>query len=303
MSPPTRLALVLALALPGCGLLDGGTGGTTEAATFGTAATFVPTTGEPAYCVGVDDCPPAAICQRVQCIDDACVYTLRAADQLDDDIPGDCQSYLCDGAGAGVLVDDEADLPDDGNSCTVDLCSPDGGPEHTPQEPGSTCDGGYCHADLSCQACPERETCEDTTSEPNQTQSKAFALPEVSDSDGIAYHCETLGTADDVDWFSFDTVDVVLGKVAPSVVVDPADLEVCAYFQCKNAGTKVTCPDGTTADNAPLGQQGCCGHGSFMPYLDCKGIDEDASVWLTVRRDPEVPDSPSCINYQLGFEY
>ena len=60
MSLPLRL-LALALTLPGCGLFDGGSGGTTEAATYGTAATFVPTTGEPMVCVGVDDCPQAEI--------------------------------------------------------------------------------------------------------------------------------------------------------------------------------------------------------------------------------------------------
>jgi hypothetical protein len=298
----TRLGLALTLSLSACGLLDDGVGDTTEAATFGTAATFVPTTGEPVHCLAPDDCPPAAICQRVQCIDDACVYTILANGQPSDDAPGDCQSYLCDGADGFTPVDDPDDLPDDGNSCTVDVCGPEG-PEHAAVDPGTACDGGYCHADLSCKPCAERETCEDGGAEPNQTQSNAFVLPQVSDADGIGYQCEALGSADDVDWFTFDAIDSVLGKVAPTIVVDPEDLEVCAYFQCKNAGTAVVCPDGTVADNSPLGPQGCCGHGSFAPYIDCKGIDEDASVWIAVRRDPELPDPPDCVNYQLGYEY
>ncbi|MBK9753705.1 MAG: hypothetical protein IPO88_09400 [Nannocystis sp.] len=306
-----RLVPTLALLLlPACGLLDGASAGASEgdseAATFGTAATFVPTTGEPTHCVGVDDCPAAALCERVQCIDDACVYTRRAAGQPDDDIPGDCHSYVCDGNSGATPVDDLNDLPDDGNSCTVDACSPDAAPENTPQDPGSPCDGGYCHADLSCQPCAERETCEDTSlAEPNETQSKAFALPQQSDADDITYLCEALGSPGDVDWFTFDAIDSVLGKVAPAVVGDPDDLQVCVYFQCKNAGTKVVCPGDSVADNAPLGQQGCCGFGSFQPYLDCKGLDEDASVWIEVRRDPDLPADPpaSCVNYQLGYEY
>lgn len=300
MSAPHRLGLALALLLPACGLLDGATGASTGVATDDTAATSVPTGGAPNHCVGVDDCPAGELCERVQCLDSACVYTLREAGEVDDDAPGDCQSYQCDGAGGFTPVDDPADLPDDGNSCTVDACSP--APAHTAMDPGSPCDGGYCHADLSCQPCAERETCEDTTSEPNQTQSNAFALPQISDDDGPAYSCEALGP-DDVDWFHRDAVDSVLGKVAPMLVVDPPGLAVCVYFQCKEAGTKVVCPEGSLADNAPLGQQGCCGHDTFMPYLDCKGLDEDAEVWLSVRRDPEAADSPSCINYQLGFEF
>jgi hypothetical protein len=228
----------------------------------------------------------------VQCIDDACVYTILANGQPSDDAPGDCQSYLCDGADGFTPVDDPDDLPDDGNSCTVDVCGPEG-PAHAAVDPGTACDGGYCHADLSCKPCAERETCEDGGAEPNQTQSNAFVLSQVSDADGIRYQCEALGSADDVDWFTFDAIDSVLGKVAPTIVVDPEDLEVCAYFQCKNAGTAVVCPDGTVADNSPLGPQGCCGHGSFAPYIDCKGIDEDASVWIAVRRDPELPDPPT----------
>lgn len=297
-----RPGLALALLLPACGLLDDGTGDTDEAATYGTAATFVPTTGEPTPCITADDCPPAAICQRVQCIDGACVHTILAAGQSSDDLPGDCASYLCDGADGYAPVDDPADLPDDGNSCTVDLCQA-GVPDHSPVEPGTACDGGFCHSDLTCQPCAERDTCDDDGAEPNQTQSKATVLAQVSDHDGVRFECDALAGGDDLDWFRFDAVDSVLGKVAPTIVLDRDNLEVCAYFQCKNAGTAVACPEGTLADNSPLGQQGCCGRGSFSPALDCKGIDEDARVWISVRRDPERSDPDECINYQLGHEY
>lgn len=312
-APLTRPGLALARSLTACAVLAGcdlltgcsvpasSSDAGTQDSGQDTGATTPPTTGEPHHCIDADDCPPAALCEHVRCIDDACVYTDLADGDPDDDAPGDCRSHVCDGKGGGTPIDDPADLPDDGNSCTVDVCDP--GPMHTVLDPGSACDGGYCHADSSCQPCAEREGCDDTSpAEPNQTQSNAHPLAQVSDNDPLTYQCEALGDAADVDWFRLDAVDSVLGTVAPAVVIDPPELAVCVYFQCKSAGTGVTCPDDTVAANAPLGQQGCCGHGSFAPDIDCQGREEDASVWLVVRRDPEA-DAPSCINYQLGYEY
>lgn len=299
---PARLGLALAVLLPACSVpadsADAGTQGTTQAS----AASLEPTTGEAYRCVGGDDCPAPPICEAVQCIDDGCVYSKLPGGEPSDDRRGDCRSYVCDGEGDGAAVDDPADLPDDNNRCTLDVCDP--GPKHTAVTPGSACEGGYCHADLSCQPCAERLTCEDTSAaEPNQSQSNAHPLAKLDDDDDRRHACEALGSADDVDWFRFDAIDTVLGKVAPAIALDPPELAVCIYFQCKNASTGVTCPDATVAANAPLGQQGCCGHGSFAPALDCGDADEDASVWLVVRRDPEAPAEPSCINYQLSYEY
>ena len=71
------IGVALALLLPACGLLDGTTGDSTGVATDDTAATSVPTGGAPNHCVGVDDCPAGELCERVQCLDSACVYGER----------------------------------------------------------------------------------------------------------------------------------------------------------------------------------------------------------------------------------
>jgi hypothetical protein len=300
--PRPRIVAVLVLLLPACGLLDGTNGDETDGEPASTGATSTPTGGGPIACVIASDCPSPAPCQQVDCEEDLCVYTPREDGEVVDDVHGDCHALVCDGDGEAAPQTDDSDLPVDGNDCTADLCA--GGLPDNPGLPvGTACNGSQvCHADLSCQPCPVRETCSDTSpDEPNETQSQATKLPAVGDDEDAAYLCEVLGSPADVDWFTYTTVDTTLGAVEPAVNASPADPLVCMYFQCQAGGTNVVCPDGTVADAAPLGQQGCCGHGAFFPYVDCKGFNEDATVWLQVRHQTE--DPPDCLNYQVGYAY
>lgn len=294
--------LALALLAAACNS-PGGDGGT-EATSAASEVSGTPTSGAPQACGAVTQCPPPALCETVDCLDELCTYPPQPVGEFDDDQPGDCQRWRCDGEGSATPTPDVTDLPDDGNACTVDQCGASG-PEHLPQAPGSACDGGFCHDDLICRPCPARDSCvDDSAAEPNETQSQAHKLPQRSDDDGLAYLCEALGGPEDVDWFTLETVDVVLGKVAPGIVGEPASLRLCMYFQCSFGGTDVVCPEGSVADNAPLGQRGCCGVGGFAPQIDCQGFVEDATVWLRVAHDPEAAgEPPACLLYQVGYEY
>lgn len=304
MSSRLALAPGLALALvSACGMVAGAD---EETGASGPGTSSGVPTGGPVGCVAADDCPGPAVCEAVACSDSVCAYTPRAAGERDDDAPGDCRRHVCDGAGGSELVEDGADVPDDGDACTDDLCS-DGQPQNVALAPGSACAGGFCHADGVCRPCPERDGCvDDSAAEPNETQGKAHALPSLRDDAGLAYLCEALGGPGDVDWFTLGTRDVALGDVAPAVAVDPAGPTTCMYFLCKQGATSVACPEGATADNAPLGQQGCCGVGSFAPKVACDGSSADATVWLRVAHAPTQPGDPpppDCLNYQLGYEY
>lgn len=298
MPRPRIPAVLLALLVPACSVPgDGDTDSGDDSTEYG--ASSLPTGG--AGCLVADDCPPADPCQLLACEDGACVYTPREAGELVDDVAGDCASLVCDGDGAANSQSDPDDRPDDGVACTEDVC--DGGPQNLPLPPGSACDATFvCHADLTCQPCPERTGCaDDSLAEPNETQGDAAALPTVRDDADPAYLCEALGSQGDVDWFVFTTIDTTLGEVAPAVDPTPGDPLVCMYLQCQAGGTNVGCPDGTAPAIAPLGQQGCCGHAPFSPTIDCNGFDEDATVWLQVRHDSESP--PACLHYQLGYAY
>lgn len=55
-------------------------------------------------------------------------------------MPGDCGVYVCDGHGNVVLAEDLSDAPpDDGNTCTIEMC-----PAPIPAPPGVPCPGGVC---------------------------------------------------------------------------------------------------------------------------------------------------------------
>ncbi len=312
MSRHAALRLALALALPACGLLADPGDAETETETSAEAAgeQGLPTTGGPASGCILDaaDCPSPALCEQVECLEQRCVYTPIAADAHDDDTPGDCRRHVCDGAGGSAPVADDTDLPDDANACTLDQCTALG-PENLPREPGSACDdGGYCHADLHCRDCPERDTCvDDSAAEPNESQSAARQRPKITDADDPDHACEALGSPGDVDWFRLEAVDLAIGKVAPTFTLSPPELQLCVYFQCKQGGTTVTCPEGSVAANAPLGQLGCCGVTAIAPQIDCKDFNEDATLWLAVRHDPggsgEPPEPPACLAYQLDYAY
>jgi hypothetical protein len=74
---------------------------------------------------------------------------------------GDCQAVVCDGQGAAVSVDDDSDVPSDGNACTLDLCS-GGVPSHAPAPAGSACGPGgqlACDGAGTCVGCKQDSDC------------------------------------------------------------------------------------------------------------------------------------------------
>jgi hypothetical protein len=221
MLRPRILAALLVLLAPACGLIGAGDSDG-DGENTDDNATLVPTTGT-RTCDGDDDCPAPAPCERVACDDGRCVTTPRPAGDVVDEELGDCQNLVCDGDGAATPQSEPADIPDDGVACTDDVCEP-GGPVNIPRPAGSPCDAAFvCHDDLSCQPCPARDGCADTSpAEPNETQSQATTLAQLLDDQDPAYLCETLGAADDVDWFTFTAVDTTLGAVAPAVDPTPA---------------------------------------------------------------------------------
>lgn len=96
--------------------------------------------GSCVQCLGDTDCPPTGNeCAVPVCLSGACGTTWAPAGQpTTTQTPGDCQVNQCDGLGGVVSVNDAADLPDDGNVCTIDQCAM-GVPTHTPFVDGTSC--------------------------------------------------------------------------------------------------------------------------------------------------------------------
>jgi len=106
------------------------------------------------------DCPGAdSECGVRTCNGGVCGMDILINDQpLSSQIYGDCKTVKCDDKGNKVVVDDDADVYDDGNACTKDECT-NGVPGNSPDmgmcgPPGAMCDMSgacvQCLADTDC---------------------------------------------------------------------------------------------------------------------------------------------------------
>ena len=120
-----------------------------------------------APCSTPDDCPGIDdACRWRTCTGGACGQAAAAdSTPLPVQVAGDCQRQVCL-AGSAIQTTDAADVPDDGNLCTIDACAGHV-PTHAPVTretacgSGSVCDGaGQCVGCLVATDCPgEDGTC------------------------------------------------------------------------------------------------------------------------------------------------
>jgi len=113
-------------------------------------------------CATAANCPGQDTeCSVRACLNGGCVVALVASGTvLQTQVAGDCHSRRCDGQGQVAQVNDDTDLPDDGNPCTRDVCT-SGAPSNPPASSTTTCgtsqlcDGlGHCVGCLTGADCP-----------------------------------------------------------------------------------------------------------------------------------------------------
>ena len=119
----------------------------TDGAATGSALFYLVSEGA---CSGDADCPPTGnACIDAVCSSHTCTTVPKPYGYvLPNQIIGDCQDTVCDGAGNTFQSADDLDAPDDGNSCTIDFCS-SGTPQHQPRADGTVCadgDGSECES-------------------------------------------------------------------------------------------------------------------------------------------------------------
>ena len=74
-------------------------------------------------------------------------------------LPGDCKVLECDGSGTAVSVEDDTDLPVDGNACTDDVCTA-GTPSNPPLAAAVSCGGrNLCDGQGHCVGCTVAADC------------------------------------------------------------------------------------------------------------------------------------------------
>lgn len=130
------------------------TDGTTSTTTDASTSTDATTTGG-SDCVADPDCETGNVCVVGTCdpASGTCLF-----ENLDGQAPagaqtsGDCTMVVCD-QGTPVDVDDDTDLPVDGDDCTEDLCTA-GVPSNPPAPEGTMCGAmGLCDGAGACVGC------------------------------------------------------------------------------------------------------------------------------------------------------
>jgi len=153
-----------------------------------------------------------------------------------------------------------------------------------------TCGKGLtCNADDLCEVA----LCDAKDDEVNDDPNEPTVLTDVGGVDETAMASSQLSGDVDVDWFRHHCAEPFNGLTSPSLdVTVPDGVRACVFLDCDQGGNpEFTCPDGTTADNAPLDNlPGCCitGSGSFE-IIDPNCPDssnDDVSAYLRFDQGP-----------------
>ena len=263
-APLSILALAFAgtLSSGGCGSPDptgtGGSGGAGASTTTTTTSTSTSTGG----CTAASECPGTDTdCEARSCVAGVCGFTFSAAGTATTaQTAGDCQASVCDGMGATTAQDDDADILDDQNDCTADVCMA-GAPENKPLESGMACTGGggkVCDGGGKCVECVVAAACASGVCEKNNCIA-ASCLDKVKNN-----------TETDVDCGGADCNPCAEGKVC-AAGTDCIDT-ICTAGLC----AKATCSD--TAKNGAETDVDCGGGVCVTcgPDLGCK-LDADCT--------------------------
>ena len=114
-------------------------------------------------CLTDGDCGTATACTTFTCntATNVCttVYTGKGMGDPGGGAVGDCMKVTCDGQGGPQMVIDDADIPDDGNLCTTDVCT-GGMASHPFTVAGSSCGGTLqCDDAGKCLGCTKNSNC------------------------------------------------------------------------------------------------------------------------------------------------
>jgi hypothetical protein len=119
----------------------------------------------PADC---DHLPVDDECQTRTCVAGVCAQTFTPLDtplNASQQIAGDCEVDVCDGAGVVKTNIDNLDVPVDGNDCTKDVCT-NGVPSNPNEDVNTACGAGgvlVCDANGVCVGCNSDAQCDADT--------------------------------------------------------------------------------------------------------------------------------------------
>ena len=127
---------------------------------------------------------------------------------------GNCHSIVCDGEGGLSVEVDDANVPDDNNPCTEDLCS-NGTPSNPPEAQGQSCGGALtCDGNGNCKGCTAASDCPGTDDDCDQRSCTAGVCGHVYTAANTSTSSQTTGDCKQ---------NVCNGLGAVSVIFDQSD--------------------------------------------------------------------------------
>lgn len=128
--------------------------------------------GQPAVCDGLGACvecnvaadcvnlPPDDECQQRACINNTCGQSFTPmGTPISMQTVGDCRQVVCNGAGATMVENLDADVPEDNNLCTQNVCT-NGVPSNPNEAQGFSCGNPLvCDGNGQCVGCNTTSDC------------------------------------------------------------------------------------------------------------------------------------------------
>ncbi len=221
--------------------------------------------GECVECLNATECGTATECATPVCAQGMCDFDFAAnGTPLAVQTAGDCKVEVCDGNGQTALENDDGDVFDDSNPCTLDACSMGMG-THDPQ-PGTPCGvNGTCNDLGQCVGCLAPGDCPGT----DDFCKTRTCVDNVCDFDFTAPNTP-LPAADQITGNCVTAVCDGMGLVQPQLT--PSDVLVdgneCTLDQC--VGGNPMNPDAPPGAMCSMGGSVCDGMG------DCVGCNSPA---------------------------
>ena len=226
-------------------------------------------------CISPSTCPGTdADCHHRTCINGACGVANNAAGMaITSQMTGDCKVVQCDGSGQTMTVNDDTDLPVDGNACTGDVCT-NGTKSNPALSTGTVCGTNLmCNGQGACVGCVTAANCGTDTfcqthtctngscGVTNKPVGTALPTADQTPRDCKVFQCDGNGQTQTVN----DDTD------------KPVDGNQCTKDVC-TAGTPTNPPEDANATCNMSNGTRCNGTGSCVQCLqptDCSGTDTE----------------------------
>ncbi|MEP7121144.1 MAG: hypothetical protein ABJE95_09550 [Byssovorax sp.] len=264
----------------------GATGSASTGATMGSTGSGTTTT---IPCLAASECPGKETeCQTRTCDKGFCgIGFSPLGKKIATQSAGDCRKTVCNGQGLLTQQVDDADLPEDSNPCTVDICNA-GLPDHHPVASGASCGGVLsCDGLGNCTGCTTPSECP-----------------------GADTDCQTRSCKAKVCGFDYQPADT-----AAKVQVD----HDCKQNVCNGAGLVSAAFDNadTLDDGNPCTQDGClngsdthvnlaanapCPDGS-KPFCNGSGACVECVTASTCPGQGDECKTPTCVGGSCGFTF